>query len=105
MTAGHVALSILLGLIVLMCWLCGLGVVVMRGAFDKLHYLAPASLIGGGLLLVAMLIEKGLSTDTGKVLLIVMLLWAGNTILTYATARAEVIRTSRRTNEKLEREA
>jgi multisubunit Na+/H+ antiporter MnhG subunit len=105
MTFGHVVVAILLGLTVLTCWLCALGILIMHGAFDKLHYLSPASLIGGFFLLIAMLVEKGLSADMGKVLLIVVLLWVSNPILTYASARATMTRKSRRTNEQPEREA
>jgi multisubunit Na+/H+ antiporter MnhG subunit len=102
---GHVVMAVLLGLVVLTCWLCSLGVLVMHGVFDKLHFLSPASLIGGALLLPAMLIEKGFSADTGKVLIIVVLLWVSNPILTYASARATLIRKSRRTNEIPERKS
>ncbi len=105
MTAGHGVVCILLGLVVLKCWLCALGVLVMPSVFDKLHYLAPVSLIDSVLLVPAMVIEKGFSADTGKVLLIMLLLLVSNPILTYATARATVIRESRHTNEQPEREA
>jgi multisubunit Na+/H+ antiporter MnhG subunit len=98
-----VAVAILLGLSVLTCWLCAAGVLAMKGLFDKLHYLSPASLLGGVLLLAAMLVHKGISAETGKVSVIVALLWVSNPILTYATARAAAIRESRKTTEGADR--
>ena len=104
MTAGHVIVVILLALAVLTCWLCALGILIMHGVFDKLHYLSPASLIGGAFLLAAVTVQRGFSSDTEKTVLIVLLLWLSNPVLTFATAQAAIIRKSRRTNEQSERE-
>jgi multicomponent Na+:H+ antiporter subunit G len=98
MTAAQVVVAILLAISVLLCWLCALGVAVMPTAYDKLHYIAPAGLLGGAGVLLAMLIHSGFTTETGKVFLIVLLLWVSNPVLTYATARAALTRQSRRTN-------
>lgn len=70
----------------------------MDGVYDKLHYLGPASLIGGGLLFIAVLIQRGFSPESGKIFLILLLLWIGNTVLTYLTAKAESIRKSQKGN-------
>lgn len=104
MTTGQISIAILLGLAVLTCWLCALGVLVMHGVFDKLHYLSPASLVAGALLLAAVAIERGFSPDTGKVLLTVGLLWVSNPILTFATARAAFVRNSRQMNTEPEKD-
>ncbi len=104
MTVAQGVIGALLALTVLICWLCALGVLIMHGTFDKLHYLSPTSLLGGMLLLIAMLVEKGLSSETAKVLLIIALLWVSNPILTFATARATFIRDSREMNVEPEKE-
>lgn len=98
MTMAQVLVTILLAVCVLLCWLCALGVAVMPTAFDKLHYIAPAGLLGGAAVLLAVLIHSGFTAETGKVFLIVLLLWVSNPVLTYATARAAVTRQSRQTN-------
>jgi multicomponent Na+:H+ antiporter subunit G len=95
---AQVVVAILLALSVLLCWLCALGVAVMPTAYDKLHYIAPAGLLGGAGVLLAMLIHSGFTTETGKVFLIVLLLWLSNPVLTYATARATITRQSHPTD-------
>ncbi len=95
MTAAQVAVAVFLAVSVLLCWLCALGVALMPTAYDKLHYIAPAGLLGGAGVLLAMLIHSGFTTETGKVFLIVLLLWLSNPVLTYATARATATRESR----------
>jgi multicomponent Na+:H+ antiporter subunit G len=91
---AQVIVGILLAGCVLLCWLCALGVALMPTAYDKLHYIAPAGLLGGAAVLIAMLVHSGFTADTGKVLLIVLLLWLSNPVLTYATARAIITRES-----------
>ena len=93
---SNLVVAILLAVSVLLCWLCALGVVVMPTAYDKLHYIAPAGLLGGAAVWLAVLIDSGFSSDTGKVFLIVLLLWLSNPVLTYATARAVYTRQARR---------
>ncbi len=94
MTMAQVVVTILLAVTVLLCWLCALGVAIMPTAYDKLHYIAPAGLLGGAAVLIAMLVHSGFTTETGKVFLIVLLLWLSNPVLTYATARAIITRES-----------
>ena len=96
--APQMAETILLAVCVLVCWLCAVGVLVMPTVYDKLHYISPPSLLGGAAVLAAVFAHSGLSSETGKVFLIVLLLWVSNPILTYATARAALARQSRRTN-------
>jgi multicomponent Na+:H+ antiporter subunit G len=102
-SAAQIAEAILLGVGVVVCWLCAGGVLVMPTVYDKLHYLSPASLVGGAAVLVAMFVHSGLSTETGKVCLIILLLWVSNPLLTYATARAALARESRRTHAEPEK--
>jgi len=100
---SNIAVAILLAVSVLLCWLCALGVAVMRTAYDKLHFIAPAGLLGGAAVGLALFIDSGFTTDSGKVFLIVLLLWLSNPVLTYATARAAFTRETRRSESEPER--
>lgn len=71
---------------------CCLGVLVMRGAYDKLHYTAPATTIGSLAIALAVVVEESLSQAGIKALLIFATLLAANPVLTHATARAARVR-------------
>ncbi|MGE5294406.1 MAG: cation:proton antiporter [Solirubrobacterales bacterium] len=101
---ADIAVAIILAAGVLLCWLCALGVVVMPTVYDKLHYVAPAGLLGSLAVLVAVILHRGLSTEAGKVFVIVVLLWLSNPVLTYATARAADTRESRRSGPESEKQ-
>jgi multisubunit Na+/H+ antiporter MnhG subunit len=63
--AAQVVVAILLAVSVLLCWLCALGVAVMPTTYDKLHYIAPAGLLGGAAVLVAILLHAGAGAPAG----------------------------------------
>lgn len=67
--------------------LCALGVLVMRGAYDRLHY---ASAAGWGALLVsaAIVVHESLSLIGDKALLTAAVLVVCGPVLSHATARA-----------------
>jgi monovalent cation/proton antiporter MnhG/PhaG subunit len=98
---------IILGLLILMaiaCWIGCLGILVMHGAYDKLHYLAPAAIFGMLLLTMALFISDGFSQGTIKSLIILGIVWISNPILVQATARAVKTRQSSQTNKEPEQE-
>ncbi|MGI8712411.1 MAG: monovalent cation/H(+) antiporter subunit G [Solirubrobacteraceae bacterium] len=71
--------------------LCCVGVLVMRTAYARLHYTAPAGL-GALLLAVAILLREGFSLIGDKALLIAVFVLVTSPVLSHVTARAARIR-------------
>jgi monovalent cation/proton antiporter MnhG/PhaG subunit len=71
---------------------CCLGVLLMRGVYDKLHFTAPATTIGSLAIAVAVIVEESFSQAGLKALLIFLILLIANPVLTHATARASRVR-------------
>ena len=71
---------------------CCVGVLVMRDAYDKLHYLGPAAIVGPVAIAAAIVIREALSQAGIKALLTAALLIVASPVLTHATARALYIR-------------
>lgn len=71
---------------------CCLGVLVMRDAYDKLHYLGPAAIVGPLAIAVAVVVKESLSQAGIKALLVAALMIVASPVLTHATARALYIR-------------
>jgi monovalent cation/proton antiporter MnhG/PhaG subunit len=71
---------------------CCIGVVVMRDAYDKLHYTGPAAILGPGVFAAAIVIREGLSQAGIKALLVAGLLAIASPVLAHATGRALYIR-------------
>lgn len=82
-----VALALLLGGIAVGLG-AALGLVPTRSAFDKLHLLAPASTVGIGLVVAAIVVREGLSAIGAKSILAGALLFLMSPIVTHMTARA-----------------
>jgi monovalent cation/proton antiporter MnhG/PhaG subunit len=71
---------------------CCLGVLMMRDAFDKLHYTAPATTVGALAIALAVVVEESFSQAGIKALLVFLVLLVTNPVLTHATARAGRVR-------------
>ncbi len=69
-----------------------MGVLVMHGAYDKLHYTGPAAILGPVAFAAAILIQEGVSQAAVKAVLVAVLLIIANPVLTHATGRALYIR-------------
>lgn len=67
---------------------CCIGLIAVRDAFDRLHYLGPASSVGPVAIAAAILIEESFSQAGVKSLLVALLLLLTSPVLTHATARA-----------------
>lgn len=80
--------AVLLGLVVVLCWLGAVGMWRMREATQALHYLSLPATGGAILLAVAVLISQGPRQAFWKVVLIALVLLATNSVVTHATARA-----------------
>lgn len=92
MSAREVVVCILLGTGVFGFALCALGLLLSRNFYDQLHFLAPASLVGAVAIPLAVLVEEGFSQAGTKALLIAILLFWANPVLSHASARAGRIR-------------
>jgi multicomponent Na+:H+ antiporter subunit G len=68
------------------------GVLVMRDAYDRLHFTAPATTIAPLAIAAAVVLEERLSAAGIKALLVALALLVTNPVLTHATARAARIR-------------
>lgn len=73
-----------------------LGLLLNDDLFDQIHFLAPASLVGAVAIPAAVLVHTGFSQDGVKAILIAILLFVSNPVLSHATARAGRIRRKRR---------
>lgn len=70
---------------------CVLGVVVMRGPLDRLHYTGPAS-VGASLIAGAILAREGFSLIANKALLVAAFFLVTTPVLAHITARAARLR-------------
>ncbi len=64
------------------------GVLVMRGAFAKLHYVAPVSIVAPVFIAIAVLAQSGLSTDSAQTWLTLAFMVIAGPFLSHATMRA-----------------
>ena len=71
---------------------CCVGVLVMRDAHDKLHYIGPAAILGPIAVAGAIVLRESLSQPGVKAILTALLLIVANPVLTHATGRALYIR-------------
>jgi monovalent cation/proton antiporter MnhG/PhaG subunit len=69
-----------------------LGVLLMRDAYDRLHYTGPASTVAPVAIAAAIVVEEGLSAVSAKTVLIVAVILFTNPLLVHATARAGRVR-------------
>jgi monovalent cation/proton antiporter MnhG/PhaG subunit len=91
-SARHVAELILVsagvGVVLLSC----LGVLLMRDAFDRLHYTGPAATLGTVLIVAAVVVREGVSQIGAKSILLCLVIVVTNPVLASATARAARVR-------------
>ena len=71
---------------------CCVGVLVMRGVYDKLHYTSPASTLGAFAIAGAVVLRESFVQFGIKALLVAVVLMITNPVLSHATARASRIR-------------
>lgn len=103
MTGQEIAAAILLGFGVVASLLSCLGILVMRSAYDRLHYLAALGTVGPVAVVAAVLLQEGLSSGGLKALIVLAVLLVTGPVLTHATARAARIREGRPSGAKAAR--
>lgn len=84
--------GILLTAAVVLAFLSSLGTMVMRDAFQRLHFAAVVVSLGAGLIVIAVWLEDSAPEARIKALMTGLLLFVMNSILTHAIARAIYIR-------------
>jgi monovalent cation/proton antiporter MnhG/PhaG subunit len=87
-TVHSIAEAILLAIVVLACWLGVLGMWRMREPMQALHYLSLPAAGGGVALTAAVFLAQGNTQAFWKTLLITLVLFAINSVVAHATARA-----------------
>jgi multisubunit Na+/H+ antiporter MnhG subunit len=87
-----IAADVFLGLAVAVVLISSIGILVMRDAYQKLHYVTPLALLAPLCLGVAVLITSGWSSSSAQAWLTVAFLAIGGPFLSHATMRAARIR-------------
>ena len=88
----RIAIDVLLGIAVVVTVLSAVGVAVMRDPYQKLHYIAPPASLGVVCVVAALFIGEAQKLAVGKAVLIALLLFFMNAVITHATARAHYVR-------------
>ena len=88
MTARDLIVDVLLALGVGAQLICCLGVLLMRNAFDRLHYSSAATTVGPILIGAAVLVRESVSAGGLQTIAIVALVFLLNPVVEIATARA-----------------
>jgi monovalent cation/proton antiporter MnhG/PhaG subunit len=86
------AADVLIGLAVFFCLVAALGTWLMRDAYQKLHYITLPCSISAPLIAAAVLISEKDKVAGVKVVLIALVLFFMNAVVTQATARAGWVR-------------
>jgi multisubunit Na+/H+ antiporter MnhG subunit len=68
------------------------GVLAMRDAYQKLHYVTPAALVAPALVAAAVFVEAGLDENTGETLVALLFMVIAGPYLSHATVRAIRVR-------------
>ena len=92
MIARDVCADVLLGLAVAIVLGASLGVLLMRDAYQKLHFVTPAALVAPVLVALAVLVQAGLDENTGETCVALVFLAIAGPYLSHATMRAIRVR-------------
>ena len=90
--AREVLCDVLLGLAVVTVAGAALGLLLMRDAYQKLHFVTPAALVAPVLVTLAVLVRMGLTENTGETCLALLFLVIAGPYLSHATMRALRVR-------------
>jgi multisubunit Na+/H+ antiporter MnhG subunit len=90
--ARDVFSGVLLGLAVVIVAGAALGVLLMRDAYQKLHFVTPAALVAPVLVALAVLVQMGMTENTGETCLALLFMVIAGPYLSHATMRALRVR-------------
>jgi multicomponent Na+:H+ antiporter subunit G len=91
-TVSDVVAYVLLGVGVAATLVSCVGVLVMPNVFDRLHFSAPATTVGAFAISLSIVVREGWYAASVKAMVVFVLLFVTNPVLTHATARAARIR-------------
>jgi multicomponent Na+:H+ antiporter subunit G len=91
-TIHGIVAGILLGLATAVVLTSSVGILVMRDAYQKLHYVTPIAVVAPVIVAVAVLIQSGWTENSLETWLAVLFMLIGGPFLTHATIRAARIR-------------
>jgi multicomponent Na+:H+ antiporter subunit G len=91
-TAREISVDVLLGVAVAIVLASSVGVLVMRDAYRKVHYLTPAGMVAPFVVGLAILAQSGWTLDTAETLLTLVFVVIASPVLSHATIRAARIR-------------
>jgi monovalent cation/proton antiporter MnhG/PhaG subunit len=89
---AHLAIIVLVGVAAAITLLCAIGVLVMRDAYQRLHYLSPPATVSAFLIVLAVALDGGGVAATIKVILVAVVLTLLNGVVSHACARAFFVR-------------
>ena len=90
--ARAVIVDVLLGLAVAVVLISAAGVLLMRDAYQKAHYVTPVSVVAPVLIALAIGVQSGWTISTGQSWLVVAVMVIASPFLAHATVRAIWIR-------------
>ena len=93
--ARAVIVDVLLGLAVAVVLISAAGVLLMRDAYQKVHYVTPISVVAPVLVGLAVAVQSGWTISTGQSWLVAALMVIASPFLAHATVRAIWIREDR----------
>jgi multisubunit Na+/H+ antiporter MnhG subunit len=91
-TVHGIVADVLLGLAAVVVLASSAGILVMRDAYQKLHYVAPIAVVAPVIVALAVLVQSGWTENSGETWLGLLLMVAGGPYLAHATIRAARIR-------------
>ena len=92
MTAHGIVADVLLGLAAAVVLVSSAGILVMRDAYQKLHYVAPIAVVAPVIVALAVLVQSGWTENSGETWLALLFMVIGGPFLAHATIRAARIR-------------
>ena len=92
MSAGELAVDVLLAVGVASALMGALGLLATRDPYDQLHFTGPATVIGPVVISAAVLVEEPLSSAGIKSVLVALIMLSTGPVLVHATARAARVR-------------
>jgi multisubunit Na+/H+ antiporter MnhG subunit len=87
-----VAVDVILAVAVAVVLASAVGLLVMRDAYQRIHYVTPLALIAPILLGLAILVQSGFSESSGQTWLALLFIVIAGPFLSHATIRAARIR-------------
>jgi multisubunit Na+/H+ antiporter MnhG subunit len=91
-TAHAIIADVLLGLAAIVVLVSSAGILVMRDAYQRLHYVAPIAVVAPVIVALAVLVQSGWTENSGETWLGLLFMLAGGPFLAHATIRAARIR-------------